>query len=183
MRINRTDKNNLTFTSWMNNRVVLKGLEKISDHGTSFAAATSLVMSLGVRPLAIFATPGVERENKEYASVNSISSGLVKFGLVEAVALPVENAVKRIDGVIRFNIEFDAMIELISSSLRNSEYGSYPLGIISPMVFFNAVKFNLLHLLYVSIKIRLYLHKESFYKNLYTSCFAFATLLVYSLNT
>ena len=97
MRINRTDKNNLPFTSWMNNRVVLKGLEKISDHGTSFAAATSLVMSLGVRPLAIFATPGVERENKEYASVNSISSGLVKFGLVEAVALPVENAVKRID--------------------------------------------------------------------------------------
>lgn len=97
MRINRTDKNNIAFTSWMNNKVVLKGLEKISDHGTSFAAATSLVMALGVRPLAIFATPNVERENKEYASVNSISSGLVKFGLVETVALPIENAVKKID--------------------------------------------------------------------------------------
>ena len=72
MRINRTDKNNIAFTSWMNNKVVLKGLEKISDHGTSFAATTSLVMALGVRPLAIFATPNVERENKEYASVRIV---------------------------------------------------------------------------------------------------------------
>lgn len=38
----------------LNNKTLLKGLEKISEHGASFAAGTSLVMSLGVRPLAIF---------------------------------------------------------------------------------------------------------------------------------
>lgn len=81
----------------LNNKTLLKGLEKISEHGTSFAAGTSLAMSLTVRPLAILSTPDVEKENKEYAVSNSICSGLIKFGMVEAVALPVENAVKRID--------------------------------------------------------------------------------------
>ena len=95
MKINQIS--GINFKTIMTNKTVLKGLEKISEHGTSFAAVTSLGMSLVVRPLAIFATPNVERENKEYASVSSISSGLVKFGMVEAVALPIENAVKRID--------------------------------------------------------------------------------------
>ena len=81
----------------LNNKILLKGLEKISEHGTSFAAGTSLVMALGVRPLAILSTPNTEKENKQYASTNSICSGLIKFGLVEAIALPVENAVKKID--------------------------------------------------------------------------------------
>ena len=81
----------------LNNKTLLKGLEKISEHGASFAAGTSLVMSLGVRPLAIFSTPDVEKENKQYAATNSICSGLIKFAMVEAVALPVENAVKKID--------------------------------------------------------------------------------------
>ena len=95
MKINQISE--INFKTMKTNKTVLKGLEKISEHGTSFAAVTSLGMSLVVRPLAIFATPNVERENKEYASVSSISSGLVKFGMVEAVALPIENAVKRID--------------------------------------------------------------------------------------
>lgn len=69
----------------------------ISDHGTSFAAATSLAMSLTVRPLAILATPDTEKENKQYACASSIGSGLIKFGLVETLALPIENAVKKID--------------------------------------------------------------------------------------
>lgn len=81
----------------LNNKTLLKGLEKISEHGASFAAGTSLVMSLGVRPLAIFSTPDVEKENKQYAATNSICSGLIKFAMVEAVALPVENVVKKID--------------------------------------------------------------------------------------
>ncbi|MCM1009465.1 MAG: hypothetical protein NC390_01120 [Fusobacterium sp.] len=83
--------------SILNNKRFLKTLEMISDHGTSFAAATSLAMSLTVRPLAILATPDTEKENKQYACANSIGSGLIKFGLVEAVALPIESAVKKID--------------------------------------------------------------------------------------
>ncbi len=81
----------------LNNKTLLKGLEKISEHGTSFAAGTSLLMSMTVRPFAILSTPDVEKENKQYAVANSLCSGLIKFGMVEAVALPIENAVKKID--------------------------------------------------------------------------------------
>ncbi len=81
----------------LTNKMLLKSLEKVSEHGTSFCAGTSLLMSLSLRPLAIFSTPDVEKENKQYACANSICSGLIKYGMVEAVALPVENAVKNID--------------------------------------------------------------------------------------
>lgn len=84
-------------TKLLNNKYILKGLEKISEHGTSFAATTSLVLSLSLRPAAIMNTPDTEKENKQYAASNSICSGLIKFGMVEAVALPIENAIKKID--------------------------------------------------------------------------------------
>ena len=91
MQVNRIANNLLT------NKAVLKGLETISEHGTSFAAGASLVMSLGVRTFSIYNTPDVKKENKFYAMANSITSGLVKFAIVEAIALPIENAVSRID--------------------------------------------------------------------------------------
>ena len=81
----------------LNNKTVLKGLEVISEHGTTFVAATTLAMATGVRPIAINLTPDVKKENKQYATTNSIASGLIKFGMVEAIALPIENAVKKID--------------------------------------------------------------------------------------
>ena len=84
-------------SSILKNKTVLKSLEKISDHGTSFTAGISLLLSLGLRPLSIKSTPNVEKENKHYAIANSISSGLIKFGIVEAFAIPIENAVKNID--------------------------------------------------------------------------------------
>lgn len=98
MQISKVSRNNNTsFKGFLNNKVLLKSLEKISEHGTSFAAGTSLAMSLTVRPLAILSTPDVEKENKQYACANSIGSGLIKFAMIEAIALPVENAVKKID--------------------------------------------------------------------------------------
>lgn len=84
-------------TRLLKNKTLLNGLEKISEHGTSFSAGTSLLLSLTVRPFAIHSTPDVEKENKQYAMANSICSGLIKFGIVEAIALPIENAVKNID--------------------------------------------------------------------------------------
>lgn len=81
----------------LTNKKVLNTLAKVSEHGTSFSAGTALAMSTIVRPLAISTTPDVEKENKQYAMANSIGSGLIKFGLVEAIALPIEYAVKRID--------------------------------------------------------------------------------------
>lgn len=101
MKINSNYKNNGStwpgFKGIYNNKALLKGLETISEHGTTFIAATTLAMSAGVRPLAISLTPDTDKKNKQYAITNSIASGLIKFALVEAVALPVENAVKLID--------------------------------------------------------------------------------------
>ncbi len=89
--------NSPSHKGFWNNKVVLKGLEKISEHGTTFVAATTLAMAAGVRPIAIGLTPNVKKENKQYAITNSIASGIIKFGIVEAIAIPVENAVKKID--------------------------------------------------------------------------------------
>lgn len=95
MQVNSLSRN--SFSGAWNNKFLLKGLEKVSDHGMTVGAGTSLVMSLAVRPLAIQATPDVEKENKQYAIANSVCSGIIKFGMVEALALPIENAVKKID--------------------------------------------------------------------------------------
>lgn len=96
MRIQQINPNKLS-TRLLKNKTVLRSLEKISEHGTSFHAGTSLFLSLAMRPLAIFSTPNTEKENKQYAAANSICSGLIKFGIVEAIALPIEKAVKNID--------------------------------------------------------------------------------------
>lgn len=98
MSIQKLSQNSLDLTSRiLKNKYVLKGLEKISDHGTTFSAGVSLAMSLTVRPLAILSTPDTEKENKQYAAANSICSGLIKFALIESIALPIEYAVKNID--------------------------------------------------------------------------------------
>ena len=96
MQVNKVNTNP-SFKSIWTNKAVLKGIETISDHSTSFIAATSLVMASGLRPFLISKTPDVEKENKQHLMANSIISGLTKFFMVEAVALPIENAIKKID--------------------------------------------------------------------------------------
>lgn len=95
MRINNTNQN--SFKGALNNKFLLKSLEKIADHPATFGAATSLLMSLTLRPLVIKNTPEVEKKNKEYSIANSISSGIVKFLTVEALALPVEKTILKIE--------------------------------------------------------------------------------------
>ncbi len=97
MQVNSLSQNNPNFKGALNNKYLLKGLEKVADHGMSVGAGTSLFMSLAVRPLSISLTPDVEKENKQYAIANSIGSGIIKFAMVEALALPIESAVKKID--------------------------------------------------------------------------------------
>ncbi len=122
------NSNSTNFRGMLNNKTLLKSLEKISEHGTSFAAGTSLVMALGVRPLAILSTPNTEKENKQYASTNSICSGLIKFGLVEAIALPVENAVKKIDQNPQKYLKPSTIKNLQSSSEKLIDSKSYNLA-------------------------------------------------------
>ena len=86
-----------SFKRALNNKYLLKGLETIANHPASFIAGTTIVMSSVIRPASILLTPKTDKENKKYAAVDSFSSGLVKFAITEAVALPVENAIKNID--------------------------------------------------------------------------------------
>ena len=95
MRI--TNNNQKNFNGMLSNKHIIKSLETIAEHGASFTAGTSFFMSLVVRPVAINATPNVKKENKQHASTSSFCSALMKLGIVEAVALPVENAIKKID--------------------------------------------------------------------------------------
>lgn len=97
MQVSKINNYSPSFKSIWTNKAVLKGLETISEHGTSFIAATSLVMASGIRPLLISKTPNTDEENKKYMAANSILSGLTKFLTVEAIALPIEHAIKNID--------------------------------------------------------------------------------------
>jgi len=128
MRVNNLSRNNPNFNGMLNNRALLKGLEVISEHGTTCAAAVSLGMSLTVRPLAIWHTPDTDKENKQYAISNSICSGLVKFGMVEAVALPVEQAVKYIDSHPEKFLKKESINLLKGASETLTESKSYRLG-------------------------------------------------------
>lgn len=128
MQIEKINQSLPQFRGALNNKTLLKSLEKISEHGTTFAAGTSLGMSLLIRPLAINSTPDVEKENKQYAIANSICSGLVKFALVESVALPIENAVKKIDKSPRKYLNAKTVKNLKSETGEIINSRSYKLG-------------------------------------------------------
>lgn len=128
MQVNKISRDNSNFTGLLNNKILLKGLEKVSEHGTSFAAGTSLAMSLTVRPFAINATPDVEKENKQYAIANSICSGVIKFGIVEVIALPIENSVKNIDKNPEKYLKPQTIKNLQETSKKLVESKSYKLS-------------------------------------------------------
>ncbi len=97
MKINPSPKNRPNFGGFLNNKITLNALEKIADHGASFSLGASFVGAMALRPLAISLTPKTDKENKKYASINSISSAAAKLLLAETIALPVENAIKKIN--------------------------------------------------------------------------------------
>ncbi len=96
MRVNSVNKSPLNFKGGVN-KILLKGLEKISDHGASFAAGVSFACAVGLRPLAISLTPKAKKENKDYACANSVASGLMKLLIAEGIAIPIENAISHIE--------------------------------------------------------------------------------------
>lgn len=79
------------------NKIFKKSLEFASDNGALFSAGFALFTATLLRPAAIFATPGVKKENKEYACAKSISSGIIGFLVMAAVSSPIASAVKKIN--------------------------------------------------------------------------------------
>ena len=97
MRVDKIHNNTPNFKGGLNNKTLLRGLEIISDHSASFTAGVAFLSAMTLRPLAISLTPKAEKENKKYASANSIASGIMKLAIAESIAIPVEKAIKKID--------------------------------------------------------------------------------------
>ncbi len=105
IKLNKSVKKsaNVCFGGFFNaNKIYSSGLLKKSlgfaaDNGALFLAAVAFVTGAVLRPLAIFATPGVKKGNKEYASANSISSSVIGLGLMALASTPIAHAVKKIN--------------------------------------------------------------------------------------
>ena len=52
------------------------------------------LLSLTIKPLAVMATPGAKKEDKQYSATKSFVSGFVDFGLSTIAILPITYAVK-----------------------------------------------------------------------------------------
>lgn len=79
------------------NKLFKRSLEFASDNGALFSSGFALFTATLLRPAAIFSTPGVKKENKEYACAKSISSGVIGFLIMAAVSSPIAAAVKKIN--------------------------------------------------------------------------------------
>ena len=90
MKVNFSNK---IYTS----KVLKRGLEFAADKGALFAAGTSLVLSTVARPIAIYATPKTDKENKKLACSKSIASSLVGFGVVLSATHPVSKGIEEIN--------------------------------------------------------------------------------------
>ncbi|MCR5266433.1 MAG: hypothetical protein K6E29_07560 [Cyanobacteria bacterium RUI128] len=77
-------------------KTLKKGLEFAADKGALFAAGTSLALSTVARPIAIYATPKTDKENRKVACAKSIASSAVGFGLMLVASLPIANSIKKI---------------------------------------------------------------------------------------
>ena len=79
-----------------NSRILKRGLIFAAEKSALFAATASLAFST-IRPLVILATPGADKENKQYAGTKSVASTLIGYMLMFAASNPIAKAVKNID--------------------------------------------------------------------------------------
>ena len=69
----------------------LEGMNDVSWIESVFVC----LLSLTIKPLAVMATPGAKKEDKQYSATKSFVSGFVDFGLSTIAILPITYAVKQ----------------------------------------------------------------------------------------
>lgn len=95
--IEQSNKNTSTsFKGALNNRCLKRGLEFAANNGVLFSGAACVLLSTVFRPVAILMTPKAKKEDKQYACVRSITSGVLGFGIMAAISVPVVNAVHNV---------------------------------------------------------------------------------------
>ena len=88
---------NITFQGLYTNKTFKKGLEFAAENGSLFSAATMLGCSLGVRPLSIWLTPNVDKDNKKALCAKSIASSFAGYLMMLGISKPIANSIKKID--------------------------------------------------------------------------------------
>ncbi|MCR4881910.1 MAG: hypothetical protein K6A44_08180 [bacterium] len=108
-----------------NSNIFKRGLEFAADNGALFAAGIALATTTLLRPWAIFATPGVKKENKEYACAKSIASGAIGFGVMAAISTPIAQAIKKIDANPEKYLNAETIKNLSSGTnlVKSKKYG------------------------------------------------------------
>ena len=96
MKVNSTNRRNITFNGFLNNNTLKKGLEFAAENGTLFAATTTLALST-VRPLVILATPKTDKKNKQVASAKSWTSTINGYIIALLASRPMSKAIEKID--------------------------------------------------------------------------------------
>ena len=97
MKVNSSNKRNISFNSFWNSKPLKKGLEFAAKNGTLFAGTTTLFFSTTVRPLAILTTPKTEKKNKKSAFAKSITSTGIGYLLMLAFSLPLAISIENIE--------------------------------------------------------------------------------------
>lgn len=88
---------NITFQGLYTNKTFKKGLEFAAENGALFSAATIFGCSVGVRPLSIWMTPHVDKENKKVLCAKSIASSFAGYLMMLGISKPVANSIKKIE--------------------------------------------------------------------------------------
>ena len=88
---------NITFQGLYTNKTFKKVLEFAAENGALFSAATIFGCSVGVRPLSIWMTPQVDKENKKVLCAKSIASSFAGYLMMLGISKPVANSIKKID--------------------------------------------------------------------------------------
>ena len=92
---NRAAANILKATNSSSEGMFDKILKLCDKHTVIAQNLVALVLAVGLRPLAIMALPGKDKEDKQYAAGHAIASGLIGFGFSTIVMYPLGIAVTK----------------------------------------------------------------------------------------
>lgn len=95
INMNRAAANILKATNSTSESTFDKILKLCDKHTVIAQNLVALVLAVGLRPIAIMALPGKDKEDKQYAAGHAIASGLIGFGFSTIVMYPLGQAVTK----------------------------------------------------------------------------------------
>lgn len=104
--------------NFLNNKLLLKGLEFASENNSVVTAGTTVVLASLVRPIAILSTPNSSKKDKQIACSKSIASSLVGFGLTMAIFKPVSKAFDKVTKEPESYLKSDTIQKLKGNSKK-----------------------------------------------------------------